>query len=268
MATSTQPDSSRRGQTVEGAPPYQLRHASPRSATATTRRRPTSAMMRRGVRGVARPVVSRSSLLLVTRPGSAARANRPAGQRSGRAGAGALPSSGGTSVRSEYHLTDVAPVRARALRPGEDRDRDRFRAIATRMSCSWAGSLRARRDAEHDRGEASWSDQPRKTTVGRSARVPIIAIATGTIRTTVRLSSVNHDLPVEVVEAGPRIAAPNTTNVAAFSSSLPCSRKCETSLPESLRSAPNRRPPTNAAMKVLPPKPTASPEANTAAAKV
>jgi hypothetical protein len=33
-------------------------------------------------------------------------------------------------------------------------------------------------------------DQPRKTTVRRSALVPIIAIATGTIRITVRLNTV------------------------------------------------------------------------------
>src|SRR5689334_12711949 len=89
-------------------------------------------------------------------------------------------------------------------------------------------------------------NQPRNATVRQLADVPSIAIATGSIRTMVRLSTAYSTISqVTCSSAGPRRTAPNTRNVtppnSAPTSSL--NRDASSDSPDAI--APKTAPPTN-----------------------
>ena len=116
---------------------------------------------------------------------------------------------------------------------------------------------------EHPGGAWRGPNQPRYMTVGARERVPSSAIATGTIRTTVRLSSAyTPSCHVARSISGFMNSAPKKTNVTALSS-VP--RSCAGSGSAVLvcrpLAAPKTSPATNAAMKPLPPSGVAGPNA-------
>ena len=111
-------------------------------------------------------------------------------------------------------------------------------------------------------------NQPRNATVGRRAPVPIIAIPTGTIRISVRLSTAYRTAcQVALSTAGTSSTAPKMTKVAAASNAPVSSMRYETLPPSRLRRPPKKAPPTNAAMKPEPPTGCARPNASAAPAR-
>ena len=109
-------------------------------------------------------------------------------------------------------------------------------------------------------------NQPMKATVGSPTCRPASARATGSIRTTVRLSTA-YTTTCQVISGSASViaTAPKITQVAAARRSPALSVNTPTSVRGDPTMRPKVRPPTNAAMKPLPPRASAIASARMAA---